>query len=449
MVTLLAIDVGSSSVKAAVLVGTQPAGPLIRTAFPTHYDGVRAEVDPDALLKAVGRAARAAVAGCPLGKSRIDLIALSAMSPSWVALDRRGKPLTPIITHQDRRSQTEARWIESEVGMGRHLALTGNRPVPGGISSTTARWFAVHHPALLRRVTLVGHAQTLLLHHLTGARAIDPSNASFTGLWNTTDTAAHVADWNPDLARLIGVPASALPAVRPADCVAGELTPQGARQLGCRSGTPVLTGLVDTSAALLLASTAPGTLLNASGSTDVLAVVTDDPRPDARCLTRHVGVGKRWLHVMTLAAAGSALAWARSVFFADLSEARYFAILQKVASQPCPASGSSVDFRPYLAGSRVDVEQPAGVITGLRLGTTREDILAALIHALAELSANRLDTLREVSGLRLSRDVLRTGNAGKVLSRVLYARWPRRYRLRDVEEATVRGLGSLAQGLPV
>lgn len=449
MVTLLAIDVGSSSVKAAVLTGTLPAGPLIRTPFPTRYDGVRAEVDPADLLKAVGRAARAAVAGSPLGKPRIDLVALSAMSPSWVALGRHGTPLTPVITHQDRRSQAEARWIESEVGLGRHLALTGNRPVPGGISSTTARWFAVHHPAVLRRATLIGHVQTLLLHHLTGARAIDPSNASFTGLWNTTDTAAHVADWNPDLARLIGVPLAALPAVLPGDSVAGELTPQGARHLGCRSGTPVLTGLVDTSAALLLASTAPGTLLNASGSTDVLAVVTDDPRPDTRCLTRHLGVGKRWLHVMTLAAAGSALAWAHGVFFADLSQARFFALLQKIARQPRPRHGSPLDFRPHLAGSRVDVDQPTGSITGLRLGTTREDILAALIHALAALSADRLDILRDVSGLRLSRNVLRTGNAGKVLSRVLYARWPKRHRLIDVEEATVRGLGSLAQGLPV
>ena len=139
MVTLLALDVGSSSVKAAVLTGTLPAGPLVRVPFPTLYDGVRAEVDPAGLLKAVGRAARSAVSGSPLGKSRIDLVALSAMSPSWVALDRRGRPLTPVITHQDRRSQAEARWIEAEVGLGRHLGLTGNRPVPGGISSTTAR----------------------------------------------------------------------------------------------------------------------------------------------------------------------------------------------------------------------------------------------------------------------------------------------------------------------
>ena len=302
---------------------------------------------------------------------------------------------------------------------------------------------------MLRRAALIGHLQTLLLHHLTGARVIDPSNASFTGLWNTTDTAAHVADWNADLARLVGVPTAALPAVLPGDCVAGELTPQGSRQLGCRCGTPVLTGVVDTSAALLLVGTRPGTLLNVTGSTDVLAVVTDDPRPDARCLTRHLGVGKRWLHVMTLAAAGSALAWARGVFFADLTEQAYFALLRGVARRPRPRHDPPLDFRPHLAGSRVDVHQPTGAITGLRLGTTREDILAALIHALADCSAERLEVLREVSGLRLCRDVIRTGNAGRVLSGVLYARWPGRYRLHDVEEATVRGLGSLARGLPV
>ena len=52
---LLGLDIGSSSVKAAVLRGGRIAGRIARIAFDTHYDGVRAEVDADDIGRAVAR----------------------------------------------------------------------------------------------------------------------------------------------------------------------------------------------------------------------------------------------------------------------------------------------------------------------------------------------------------------------------------------------------------
>src|SRR4051794_16205158 len=97
---LLAIDIGSSSVKAAVLRGMRVFGRIAREDFPTRFDGVRAEIEPEEILGAVRRAIRA------LGDSvnHVDAIAPAVMSPAWVAMDRHGKPLTKIVTHQDRRS---------------------------------------------------------------------------------------------------------------------------------------------------------------------------------------------------------------------------------------------------------------------------------------------------------------------------------------------------------
>lgn len=446
MLSLVAIDIGSSSVKAAVLTGSQPAGPLVREAFDTDYDEVRAEVPAERILRAVARAARRAVIDSVPGKRKLDVLAMCCMSPSWVAIGRRGQALTPVITHQDRRSVEQARWLLREVGLERHLAMTGNLPVPGGISSTTARWFVEHHPAVLRRARLVGHLQTLLLHNLTGARAIDPSNASFTGLWNTTDTRAHLPDWNQQLVELVGLPGAVLPAVLSGDSVAGHLTPDAARRLGLLQGLPVLTGVMDTSAAVLLAGTRQGTVVNASGSTDALAVVTEQPRPDPRCLTRHLGVGRRWLSVMTLAAAGSALAWVRTRWFRDFTDAEFLSAVDRLLGQGWPPDTGGVVCRPYFAGSRTQVEQPSASFEGIRLSTTREQLLAAVVVALAEASAERWPVLSKACGGRLRRTVLRTGGTGKVLASILNARWPRGLRVLDVDEAALRGLGVLGQG---
>lgn len=97
---VLGLDIGSSSVKAAVLHGDRAATKIVRETFPTRHTDVRAEVDGNRLLKAV------AVAIGKLGAParRADLVALSVMSPAWVAMDADGQPLTPIVTHQDRRS---------------------------------------------------------------------------------------------------------------------------------------------------------------------------------------------------------------------------------------------------------------------------------------------------------------------------------------------------------
>src|SRR4051812_31321238 len=105
---VLGIDIGSSSVKAGVLTRGELNGPTAREEFATPYDGVRAEVDAQDILRAVGRAIRAVGADA----RRVDAIALSNMAPSWVAMDKRGRAITPLVTHQDRRSVDVARELE-------------------------------------------------------------------------------------------------------------------------------------------------------------------------------------------------------------------------------------------------------------------------------------------------------------------------------------------------
>ena len=181
MQTLLGLDIGSSSVIAGILRGTDVVAEAPRAFFRSHCDGARVEVGPDDLLRAIKKA----ISGLGDQAKKVDAIALAVMSPAWVAMDRDGKALTPIVTHQDRRSVEIAATIEKRVGKARHLNLTGCRPFPGGISSTTWAWYRHHEPERLRRADLAGHLNTFLHRQMTGARVIDPSNASFTGLYRT------------------------------------------------------------------------------------------------------------------------------------------------------------------------------------------------------------------------------------------------------------------------
>jgi sugar (pentulose or hexulose) kinase len=112
-VNLLGIDVGSSSVKAAVLRSGNPHGKIVRAFFKTDHRDQRVEVPADRILKALADAVKQL--GAPA--KRVDAVGLTVMSPAWCAMDARGKALTPVVTHQDRRSVPEAREIERRVGL--------------------------------------------------------------------------------------------------------------------------------------------------------------------------------------------------------------------------------------------------------------------------------------------------------------------------------------------
>jgi xylulokinase len=470
--------------------GAVVAGP-VRTPYPTTFHDVRAEIAPADVWTAI------VTSVTTLAPGTVDLIGLTALGPAFIAMDRAGTPLTPLVTHADRRSVEQAAKIEREVGRERHLATAGNRPYPGGIASTTWRWYAEHEPEILGRADLVGCLSTWLHRRLTGQRVIDPSQASFMGVYRTTT----LGGWDPDLVAVAGGRMSQLPDIHDADQVAGELLGPAADELGLASGVPVLSGCLDGSAAMLAAAVAsaaadggvasatagaaavasatagsaaaasatapgaalasatagaavsasgsahsgavhPGLMVNSVGSTDVLAMAIDEPKPMPRLLTRALGVGRRWIAVATLASAGSAIAWAQRTLFPDLPVDDFHALATRLGHE---RREGSVRFRPYLAGDRTTLNQPRGGFSGLTLATTREDLLAAVLDGLAAASAARLPRLAMVGTPRPI--VYVTGGAA---ADVMYRDWPPppgggEWERRPLVEATLAGAAALAR----
>ncbi len=377
---ILGLDIGSSSVKAGIVRNGQIIGSLTRDTYPTHFDGQKVEVDPQKVLKAIARAISELGPGC----RKVDAIGLSVMSPAWIAMDRLGKPLTRLITHQDRRSVQIAHDLENRVGMKRFLSIAGNRPFPGGISITTLAWHVKHEPQIIRKADLIGHLNTFIHRQFTSERVIDPSNASFTGLYETLKQGT----WSNELCQAAGITKSKLPDIYESNQIPGKISAAAARRFNLTEGTPLMAGMVDTSAALMLFGPSVGQLINVSGSTDVLSLCTNHPRPDEKLLTRALGVGKLWLSVGTLAAAGSAIVWAREQLFSDLSTDAFYKLVTKLARKPNQSPAATpVIFEPYLAGERTSIDQKYASFSNLKLATTRQDLLESIIDSLAKASA--------------------------------------------------------------
>jgi xylulokinase len=193
---------------------------------------------------------------------------------------------------------------------------------------------------------------------------------------------------------------------------------------------------------MLLAGARAGRLLNVMGSTDVLALCTDRPVPNERLLTRALGISGAalWMSVGTIAAAGSSMNWARRQLFGELTDSAFWKLVDQLSRAP---RESSVRFEPYLAGERVGVEQRQASFSGLTLASTREDLLSAMVEALAAASAERLPLLAKQPVKMDHRVMISRGGSVGPLRTVMHRDWPGRWSFFARDEATLRGLATM------
>jgi xylulokinase len=427
---VLALDVGTSSVKAAVLdVATAaPVGPIARAAYQLdHPTPEAAEVPPDRLWAAVTEAARTAARG----QEGIAAVGISCLTPALVLLDERDRPLAPIWTHLDRRARPAARQVQGTAG-DEFLATVGNRPLPGGISVLCYRQQVHDDPYLATRVRSYLHLNGWLGLRLTGERFFDRANACFTGLFGTvTDR-----QWSPRWCEFFEVERDWLPPVVCGSTTVGSLRSAAAAELGVPAGLPVKLGTADTSSAMLAAGMRPGDLLHSVGTTQVLAALTDQPKPAPERLTRLLGVGDAYVHVTHNAVGGVALDWVHELCFRDQGADEFY-------DKTVPAAGersTRVALEPpYLGGDRLEIEAHRAAFRDLTLTAGRLDLLAAVLQALRQQHRRALQAL----GLGDSfRRIILTGGGAEVVVKGLVPEYATAA-VEFLEDGSLRGVARL------
>jgi xylulokinase len=431
---VLALDVGTSSVKAAILdVATAtPVGPVAKATYALdHPTADAAEVPAERLWAAVTAAAReATVNKSRVVASRLEAIGLSCLTPALVLLDGSDRLLTPIWTHFDRRARSAARQVWAEVGE-EFLATVGNRPLPGGISVLCYRQQCQDEPYLRGRVKSYLHANGWLGLRLTGERAFDRGNACFTGLYGTVTNQA----WSQRWCSYFQVDPSWLPPVVCGSTTLGKLRPDAAAELGVPADLPVKLGTADTSSAMLAARMQRGDLLHVVGATQVLSALTDDPQPSPQRLTRQLGVGRPFIHVSHNPVGGAALSWIRELCFRDQMDPEFYERTIRTAQNQ--ATHALLD-PPYLGGDRLEIEAHRAAFRELTLATGRMDLLAALLTAMRQRHADAVTALG--MGERFERVYL-TGGGAEIIRHLIPDYQGAALHL--LEEGSLRGVARL------
>ena len=426
---VLGLDIGTSSVKAAILnvADAQPAGPIIRESYDLDFPTPEAaEVPAERLWQTVTATARKATRGA----EGVQGVGLTCMTPALVLLDAADRPLRPIWTHLDRRSRPAARQVEAAVG-AEVLATTGNRPLPGGMSAICLRQLLTDDPYLIRDIRHYLHVNGWLALRLTGERAFDPANACFTGLFGTlTDQ-----QWSARWCRFFEVDPAWLPPVLGGDATVGALRSAAAAELGVPAGLPVKLGTADTSSAMLAVGMGQGDLLHAVGTTQVLAAIVAAPRPAPRRLTRLLGVGPAFVHVTHNPVGGVALDWLRELCFRDQPATEFY---ERTVPQALERRTTVVLDPPYLGGDRLEIEAHRAAFRNLTVAADRLDLLAALLQEMRRQHAWALAALGAGESFRR---VFVTGGGAEVIHRLIppYAGATTHF----LERASLRGVARL------
>lgn len=211
MTRAIALDLGTTAIKAGLLSGDGTLGGIVARAAPeVTSDG--GHYESDALAYAA--TAEAMLAECRAQTTACPPLGLCSQRSSFLIWERAsGRPVTPLISWQDCRGAESCEALRGKESVIREF--TG-LPLAAYYLAPKLRVLLRANPSWRERLAggawLLGTLDTFLIWRWTGGRhhLTDASMAARTLLMDT-----HSQQWSPQLCELFDVPRQVLPEIRP------------------------------------------------------------------------------------------------------------------------------------------------------------------------------------------------------------------------------------------
>jgi len=394
---VLIVDQGTTSTR-SILFGPD-AAPLalaqreFRQIFP-HPGWV--EHDPKDLWQTTLVTMREALAKASLGAGDVAAFGIANQRETTLLWDRgTGAPIHNAIVWQDRRTADHCARLAADGCEDMVTERTGLLLDPY-FSATKIAWMLDHVPGARRRAEkgelAFGTVDSYLLWRLTkgAVHATDATNASRTLLFNI-----RAGEWDEELLRLFGVPASLLPEVKD---TAGEFGIAAAEHLGAEVAIRAIAG--DQQAALIgQCCLEPGMVKATYGTGGFILLNTGQTlvRSRHRLLTT---IAYRWGGTSQFAlegsifSAGTTVQWLRD----ELGIVTSSAHASELAAQADPKQ--PVYIVPAFTGIGAPYWNSGarGIVAGLTRGTTRKELARAALEAVGYQTRDLLSAMHADSG---------------------------------------------------
>ncbi len=301
----------------------------------------------------------------------IGAISICGQQHGLVAIGENGEPLRPATLWNDTRPAPDAEELTAALGAATWAARTGLRPVASFTVSKWA-WLRRTEPAVAAQTVAVRLPHDHLTERLTGEGVTDRGDASGTGWWSPID-----GRYAADILALpqVDLDERLLPRVLGPAEPAGHVTAEAAAALGLVAGTLVGPGTGDNMGAALGLGARPGQPVMSLGTSGTVYAVTEGPTADASGMVAgFADASGRYLPLAATLNCTLAVDRVGSWLGLDRDDV---------------AVTEAVVVLPFFDGERTpNLPGAAGSITGLRHGTTPQQVLMATYEgAVASLLA--------------------------------------------------------------
>ena len=344
----------------------------------------------------------------------VAAVIVTSQRATVIPVDKYGKCLRPAILWQDNRSIPQCDRIRETVGPTEIYKRTGLKVNPC-FSLPKILWIKEHEPDIFAATHKFLLVHDFIVHHLTDRFVTDPSHASRTMAYNLK------RHWDEDILGATGVDAAKFCRAVPSGERVGAVSAGAARLTAIPEGTPVYAGAGDQQAAAVgMGIVSAGTVMANTGTGSFVLSPVDQPvlDPQERVLCTISAVPGKWLLEAGMYTTGSVYRWFRDQMSAkEVETARergldpYDLLNEQAAAAPVGSSG--VMWIPHFTGSLAPYWNPIskGVLFNLSLGTTRAEIVRALLEGIAIEIGKNIAILEEIGGK--AREIRVAGGATK------------------------------------
>ncbi len=377
---VLALDVGSSSVKGALYDARARlvSGTLVRepSTLRVTREGA-AEVDAEELARRAETVVDAVLARPSARGRKVAAVGLDTMVFTVTGVDAAGRPLTPLFTYADTRPREDVLALAGELDRWETYQRTGC-PLHTGYLPARLRWLRRVEPKLTARVQRWLDVGTWLYTRwfAGGNVAMSYSTASWSGLLDR-----HRLRWDAELLAHLGVDEGALPPLAEYSDARRGLAPRFARRWRALRDVPFFLGVGDGAAANVGSGcVSPRRTALTVGPSGAMRILLPGRAPQVPPGLWAYKLGSAdTLLGGAFSTGGEALAWARSVLRLPPSPQLDRALAR------LPPDGHGLTVLPFLAGERSPGWSPhaRGVFDGLGGSATALQILQACLEAVS------------------------------------------------------------------
>jgi xylulokinase len=400
---LLAIDVGTGSVRAALISVT---GETAAFSAREHDQIVPqfgwAEQQPASWWEGAAATIRTVLEKTDHGPHRVAGVAACGQMHGTVLIDDDGNlVLDRVPLWNDKRTREIVEDFQRNHDTKTILQIVGNPPTVA-FAAFKLMWIKHHEPKAYAAARTLLMPKDYINFRLTGARAIDFSEASCNYLLDIRKRT-----WSEEIVDLTGLDLKMLPSLKGASDLLGGVTKEAARETGLLEGTPVVVGAGDYPVSLLGSGvTQPGMGSDVTGTSTLITLMVEEPVLDP-AITNVQGVGGFWGAFTILDAGGDAMRWARRAFHDN--QYSYERIVEWAGA--VPAGADRLIFLPYLNGERLARQTNSRAqFVGLTSGHTAGHLHRAVMEGVAFASRRNIEIMKS-RGNKLERLVASGGGA--------------------------------------